>query len=158
RRNRRETPRISARNGRSGSGRYPSWQPHSPVWFVSGFHKSALPLRSRHCIAHGAFHLCVVIRLAIDNAADLVFALGDDDVDGQLALLPEAPAAAHRLIPKLVAVRAADECHPRAMGPVKAEAEHRGLADEMLDLTRRKRLDPLFLHLGWHGAANFNGM
>lgn len=71
-----------------------------------------------HSRSHGAFHCGVVAGLPIDHAADLILALGDDQVNVNGPRLAEPPAPSHSLIPSLIGEAAAHERHTGGVLPV----------------------------------------
>ena len=97
-----------------------------------------IPIAS-HSRSHGAFHCGVVAGLPIDHAADLILALGNDQMHVNGPRLAEPPAPPHGLIPSLIREAAAHEGHAGGVLPVQAHASDGWLRDNVLCLAHGKR-------------------
>src|SRR3954464_13129684 len=91
---------------------------------VRRFDDCGAPRCAQHRLAHRRLHFDMVASLAINDAADLGFALGDDDMDLDRLLLSEPPTPPHGLIPCLIGVAATDKSHVVAMRPIQSESTH----------------------------------
>ena len=96
--------------------------------------------------------------LAVDHAADLILALGHNDVNLDGLGLSEPPTAAHGLIPSLVGERPASERHPGAVLPVEPHSRDAGLGDDDAGRTVRERRKVLLFALYRHRAAHLDGI
>src|SRR6478735_8325787 len=102
-------PRSGRRAPHSGNGLQPCRCPPLVIRLIVDKAARLLRRRPLHCGGHSPLHSGMLIGLAVDHAADLVFAFGNDDVSLDRLRLAETPASAHGLIPSLVGEGTTDE-------------------------------------------------
>jgi hypothetical protein len=81
----------------------------------------------------------VVAGFAVNHAANLILALGNNQMHIDGARLAKSPAPPHGLIPSLITEAAAHERHPRGMLPVQPHPGHARLGDDVSRFPSRER-------------------
>src|ERR1039458_3081552 len=103
-------------------------------WIVGLFNERRPASGTTHCLAHGGFHLLMIVCFAVNYATDRILAFSDDQINDHLSRLTKPPAPAHCLIIFFVTVRSAHKRHASAVAPIHSKS-----AD------RRFRYQPQFL-------------